>query len=147
MADNVLMYKYIIKNVARSTARPPRSCPSRCSATTARGMHVHMSLWKDGTTLFAGNGYAGPVARWRLYAIGGLLKHAPALCAFTNPTTNSYKRLVPGYEAPVNLAYSQPQPLGGDPHPDVLRRARRPSGSSSAARTRRATRTWRSPRC
>jgi len=69
-------------------------------------MHVHSSLWKNGVNLFAGSGYAG-LSDMGLYAIGGLLKHAPALCAFTNPTTNSYKRLVPGYEAPVNLAYSR----------------------------------------
>jgi glutamine synthetase len=70
------------------------------------GMHVHTSLWKEGKNLYAGSGYAG-LSETALYAIGGLLKHAPALCAITNPTTNSYKRLVPGYEAPVNLAYSR----------------------------------------
>src|SRR6185436_19004370 len=70
------------------------------------GMHVHTSLWKDGKNLYAGSGYAG-LSDMAMYAIGGLLKHAPALCAITNPTTNSYKRLVPGYEAPVNLAYSR----------------------------------------
>jgi glutamine synthetase len=70
------------------------------------GMHVHVSLWKSGVNLFAGSGYAG-LSDSGLYAIGGLLKHAPSICAFTNPTTNSYKRLVPGYEAPVNLAYSR----------------------------------------
>ena len=69
-------------------------------------MHTHISLWKGGQPLFAGNGYAG-LSEMGLYAIGGILKHAPAILAFTNPTTNSYKRLVPGYEAPVNLAYSQ----------------------------------------
>jgi glutamine synthetase len=69
-------------------------------------MHTHISLWKGGQPLFAGNGYAG-LSEMGLFAIGGLLKHAPAILAFTNPTTNSYKRLVPGYEAPVNLAYSQ----------------------------------------
>jgi glutamine synthetase len=69
-------------------------------------MHVHTSLWKNGVNLFAGSGYAG-LSDMGIYAIGGLLRHAPALCAFTNPTTNSYKRLVPGYEAPVNLAYSR----------------------------------------
>jgi glutamine synthetase len=69
-------------------------------------MHVHQSLWKSGKPLFSGTGYAG-LSEMALYYIGGLLKHAPALCAFTNPTTNSYKRLVPGFEAPVNLAYSQ----------------------------------------
>jgi glutamine synthetase len=70
------------------------------------GMHVHSSLWKNGINLFAGSGYAG-LSDMGMYAIGGLLRHAPALCAITNPTTNSYKRLVPGYEAPVNLVYSQ----------------------------------------
>src|SRR5262245_62732330 len=70
------------------------------------GMHVHTSLWRDDKNLFAGSGYAG-LSDMALHAIGGLLRHAPALCAITNPTTNSYKRLVPGYEAPVNLAYSR----------------------------------------
>ncbi|MDP6719683.1 MAG: glutamine synthetase, partial [Pirellulaceae bacterium] len=70
------------------------------------GMHTHFSFWKDGNPLFAGSGYAG-LSDMALHAIGGVLKHAPALLAFTNPTTNSYKRLVPGFEAPVNLAYSQ----------------------------------------
>jgi glutamine synthetase len=69
-------------------------------------MHVHISLWKNNANLFAGSGYAG-LSDMGLHAIGGLLKHAPAICAFSNPTTNSYKRLVPGYEAPVNLAYSR----------------------------------------
>ncbi len=67
------------------------------------GMHVHSSLWKNGKPLFAGSGYAG-FSEMALYYIGGILKHAPSLCAFTNPTTNSYKRLVPGFEAPVNLS-------------------------------------------
>src|SRR5262249_58628670 len=70
------------------------------------GMHVHASLWKNNTNLYAGSGYAG-LSEMAMHAIGGLLKHAPALCGITNPTTNSYKRLVPGYEAPVNLAYSR----------------------------------------
>lgn len=70
------------------------------------GMHVHLSLWKGDKNLFAGEGYAG-MSETAMYAIGGILKHAPALLAFTSPTTNSYKRLVPGYEAPVNLAYSR----------------------------------------
>ena len=70
------------------------------------GMHTHISLWKEGHPLFAGNGYAG-LSEMAMHAIGGLLKHAPSILAFSNPTTNSYKRLVPGYEAPVNLAYSQ----------------------------------------
>jgi glutamine synthetase len=80
--------------------------PKPVFADNGSGMHVHMSLWKEGKPLFYGDRYAG-LSETALYFIGGLLKHAPALCAITNPTTNSYKRLVPGYEAPVNLAYSQ----------------------------------------
>jgi glutamine synthetase len=79
--------------------------PKPIFANNGSGMHTHMSLWKGDEPLFAGTGYAG-LSETGLYAAGGLLKHAPALLAFTNPTTNSYKRLVPGFEAPVNLAYS-----------------------------------------
>ena len=111
------------------------------------GMHCHQSLWKDGAPLFYDElGYAG-LSDMARYYIGGLLKHAPSLLAFTNPTVNSYHRLVPGYEAPVNLVYSPAQPLGLHPHPDHRLATRRPSASSSACRTRRATPTSRSRRC
>ncbi|MCS7016141.1 MAG: type I glutamate--ammonia ligase [Gemmatales bacterium] len=106
MADNVLKYKYIVKNVARKHGKTATFMPKPLFGDNGSGMHVHTSLWKNGVNLFAGSGYAG-LSDTGLYAIGGLLKHAPALCAFCNPTTNSYKRLVPGYEAPVNLAYSR----------------------------------------
>ncbi len=106
MADNVLKYKYIVKNVARKHGKTATFMPKPLFMDNGSGMHVHTSLWKEGKNLFAGSGYAG-LSDMALYAIGGLLKHAPALCAITNPTTNSYKRLVPGYEAPVNLAYSR----------------------------------------
>ncbi len=106
MADHLLLYKYIIKNVARRHNKTVTFMPKPLFGDNGSGMHTHVSLWKDGAPLFAGDGYAG-ISQMALYAIGGLLKHAPALLAFTNPTTNSYKRLVPGYEAPVNLAYSQ----------------------------------------
>ena len=105
MADKLLKYKYVVKNTAKRHGKTVTFMPKPLFNDNGSGMHVHMSFWKGNKNLFAGGGYAG-LSETALYAIGGLLKHAPALCAFTNPTTNSYKRLVPGYEAPVNLAYS-----------------------------------------
>ncbi|MBX9680405.1 MAG: type I glutamate--ammonia ligase [Gemmataceae bacterium] len=106
MADKVMKYKYIVKNTARKYGKTVTFMPKPIFGDNGTGMHVHTSLWKGGANLFAGSGYAG-LGEPGLYAIGGLLKHAPAICGFSNPTTNSYKRLVPGFEAPVNLAYSQ----------------------------------------
>ncbi|MGY8767123.1 MAG: type I glutamate--ammonia ligase [Pirellulales bacterium] len=106
MADDMLIYKYIVKNVARKHNKTVTFMPKPVFSDNGSGMHTHLSFWKDGVPLFAGNGYAG-LSDMALHAIGGILKHANSLLAFTNPTTNSYKRLVPGYEAPVNLAYSQ----------------------------------------
>ena len=105
MADNLLKYKYVIKNTALKHGRTATFMPKPLFNDNGTGMHVHVSLWKEGRNLFAGDGYAG-LSETAMYAIGGLLKHTPSLLAFTSPTTNSYKRLVPGYEAPVNLAYS-----------------------------------------
>jgi len=106
MADNYLAYKYVTKNVAKKYGKTVTFMPKPIFGDNGSGMHVHQSLWKSGKALFSGTGYAG-LSEMALYYIGGLLKHAPALCALTNPTTNSYKRLVAGFEAPVNLAYSQ----------------------------------------
>lgn len=105
-ADQLLLFKYIVKNTARMYNKSVTYMPKPIIGDNGSGMHVHVSLWKKGEPLFYGNGYAG-LSEMALYFVGGLLKHAPALLALTNPTTNSYKRLVPGYEAPVNLAYSQ----------------------------------------
>jgi glutamine synthetase len=105
MADNVMQYKYVCKNVAARHGKVVTFMPKPLFQDNGSGMHVHFSLWKAGKPLFAGNKYAG-LSQMGLYAIGGVLKHARALCALCNPTTNSYKRLVPGYEAPVNLVYS-----------------------------------------
>jgi glutamine synthetase len=105
MADKLQWYKYIIKQVARRHNKTATFMPKPLFNDNGSGMHTHQSLWKAGQPLFAGDGYAG-VSQTCLHYIGGILKHAPALCAFVAPTTNSYKRLVPGFEAPVNLAYS-----------------------------------------
>ncbi len=105
-ADWLLTYKYVIKNVAWKYGKTVTFMPKPVFNDNGSGMHTHQSIWKDGQPLFAGDGYAG-LSQMALHYIGGLLKHAPALLALTNPTTNSYKRLVPGFEAPVNLAYSQ----------------------------------------
>ena len=105
MADKLMKYKYVVKNVAKRHGMTATFMPKPLFKDNGSGMHTHQSLWKDGKPLFAGNGYAG-LSDVALWYIGGILKHSRALAAFTNPTTNSYKRLVPGYEAPVNLAYS-----------------------------------------
>ena len=104
-ADNLMWYKYILKNVARKHGKTVTLMPKPIFGDNGSGMHTHQSLWRSGQPLFAGNGYAG-LSDMALWYIGGILKHAAALCALVAPTTNSYKRLVPGYEAPVNLAYS-----------------------------------------
>ena len=104
-ADAMMVYRYVVKNVARKHGKTATFMPKPLFGDNGSGMHTHQSLWKKGKPLFAGNEYAG-LSKMALHYIGGLLKHAKALCAFCSPTTNSYKRLVPGYEAPVNLAYS-----------------------------------------
>ena len=104
-ADAMMVYKYVMKNVARKHGKTVTFMPKPLYGDNGSGMHTHQSLWKKGKPLFAGNEYAG-LSQMGLYYIGGVLKHARALCAICSPTTNSYKRLVPGYEAPVNLAYS-----------------------------------------
>ena len=104
-ADDLMWFKYIIKNVAWRHGKTATFMPKPLFGDNGSGMHTHQSLWKAGRPLFAGDGYAG-LSETALYYIGGMLKHARALAALCNPTTNSYKRLVPGFEAPVNLAYS-----------------------------------------
>jgi glutamine synthetase len=104
-ADSMMVYKYVVKNLARQHGKFATFMPKPLFGDNGSGMHTHVSLWKRNKPLFAGNGYAG-LSEIGLHFAGGILKHAKALCALCNPTTNSYKRLVPGYEAPVNLAYS-----------------------------------------
>ncbi len=105
MADQFMWYKYICKNVGKRNGKTVTFMPKPIFEDNGSGMHTHASLWKGGKPLFAGNGYAG-LSQLGLYAAGGLLKHAPAILAFAAPTTSSYRRLVPGFEAPVNLALS-----------------------------------------
>lgn len=104
-ADKLMLFKYIVKNVAKRHGKTVTFMPKPIFGDNGSGMHTHQSIWKDGKPLFAGKGYAG-LSDTALYYIGGILKHAKSLAALTNPTTNSYKRLTPGFEAPVNLAYS-----------------------------------------
>ncbi len=105
-ADYLMTYKYCIKNVAKKYGKTVTFMPKPLFNDNGNGMHCHQSIWSGGQPTFFGDGYAN-LSKTALYYIGGILKHAPALLAITNPTTNSYKRLVPGFEAPVNLAYSQ----------------------------------------
>ncbi|MGI9070674.1 MAG: type I glutamate--ammonia ligase [Bryobacteraceae bacterium] len=105
-ADNMVLYKYVVRNVANQYGKTVTFMPKPLFGDNGSGMHTHQSLWRDGKPLFAGDNYAG-LSEMALSYIGGLLRHARALSAIIAPTTNSYKRLVPGYEAPVNLAYSR----------------------------------------
>ena len=105
-ADSMMLFKYVVKNVANQAGKTVTFMPKPLFQDNGSGMHTHQSLWKDGQPLFSGDGYAG-LSQLALWYIGGLIKHGPALSAIIAPTTNSYKRLVPGFEAPVNLAYSR----------------------------------------
>ncbi|NEO27440.1 MAG: type I glutamate--ammonia ligase, partial [Kamptonema sp. SIO4C4] len=106
-ADFLMTYKYVIKNVAKKYGKTVTFMPKPLFNDNGSGMHTHQSIWKDGQPLFWGEGGYANLSQMALHYIGGILRHAPALLAFTNPSINSYKRLVPGFEAPVNLAYSQ----------------------------------------
>ncbi len=104
-ADNLMRFKYVVKNVAKQFGKTATFMPKPIFEDNGSGMHVHQSIWKDGKPLFAGDRYGG-VSELTMFYIGGIIKHGASLCALTNPTTNSYRRLVPGYEAPINLVYS-----------------------------------------
>ena len=106
MADKVLTYKYVVKNTAKKRGKVVTVMPKPLFQDNGSGMHCHQSLWKAGKNIFYDKKGYGLISDTARYYIGGLIKHAHALCAFIAPTTNSYRRLVPGYEAPINLVYS-----------------------------------------
>jgi glutamine synthetase len=138
-ADQLMWFKYVVKNVVRKHGKTATFMPKPMFGDNGSGMHTHQSIWKEGKPLFAGDGYAG-LSDLALNYIGGIIKHAKSIAALTNPTTNSYRRLVPGFEAPVNLAYSSR-------NRSASVRTPRLAGSKCASRTRAATRTWHSRPC
>ena len=144
-ADSMMLYKYIVKNVANQNGKTVTFMPKPLFQDNGSGMHTHQSLWKEGKPLFAGDGYAG-LSQLALWYVGGLIKHGPALSALIAPTTNSYKRLVPGFEAPVNLAYSRRNRSAACAFPCIRPRPK-PSGWSSDHPTRAAIHISPSPRC
>ena len=135
VADQLMWFKYIVKNVAAKHGKTATFMPKPLFGDNGCGMHCHQSLWKEGKPLFAGDGYAG-LSDMGLCYIGGILKHAQALAALTNPTTNSYRRLVPGFEAPVNLAYSSRNRSASIRIPIAGINSPKASASSSASPTR-----------
>jgi len=144
MADRTMWYKHVVKNVAHKWGKTATFMPKPIFGDNGSGMHCHQSIWKSEKNLFAGDKYAG-LSEAALYYIGGLIKHAPAILAITNPGLNSYRRLVPGFEAPVNLAYSSRNRSAA-----IRVRWRplpRPSASSSAAPIPRPIRISPSPPC
>ncbi len=139
--DNLQLYKYVIRNVARRHNKTVTFMPKPLFGDNGSGMHVHQSIWKGGKPTFAGDKYAG-LSQTALYYIGGIIKHARALTAITNPTTNSFKRLVPGYEAPVNFAYSARNRSAAIRSTRIFMNFRRRNWPMSPARPTRSKGPW-----